>query len=50
MKVMEYVSMLRVNDTDYNTDGDDINVVVDNDDVDYLMSMLITQVLYQCWC
>ena len=39
---MEYILMSRVNDTDYNIDGDDINVGVDGDDVDYLMLMLIT--------
>ena len=40
--------MSRVNNTDYNIDGDDINVGVDEDNADYLMSMLIMQVLYQC--
>ena len=40
--------MSRVNGTDYNIDGDDIDIGDDDDDVDYLMSMLITQVLYQC--
>ena len=48
MRVMEYISMSRVGDSDYNLDGDNINVGVDDDDADYLISLLITQVLYQC--
>ena len=40
--------MLRANDTDYDIDGDDITVGVVDDDIDYLMVMLVAQVLYQC--
>ena len=43
MRVMVYISMLIVNAVDYNVDGDDINVNVDNDDdADYLMLIWIT--------
>ena len=39
IRLMVYISMLRVNDVDYNVDDDDINVGIDDDDVDYLMSI-----------
>jgi len=50
MRAIVYISMQRVNTVDYNVDGDDINASVYDDDADYLISIWITQILYQCRC